>query len=158
MIAGRALGRRPPLFWTFPDMTDALPIGETALWRAVVLQAFQDATFGYHGVKNSRRKRRLPSAESQAHARTARSWLLGNSSDFRRVCDLAGLEPEAVQRAAKVAITSADLTVSKLKSQKAQPVLKKTADGERFFDRRPVGEGNIEIAYCLEDSRWHRRF
>jgi len=127
-------------------MTNALPIGETALWRAVVLQAFQDATFGLHGAKSSRRKRRRPSAEGRVHARAARSWLLGNGRDFRRVCDLAGLEPEAVQRQAQVAIASADATLSQPNGQEAQPDLHDQADGERFFHQKPVGEGNSESA------------
>ena len=41
-----------------PDMTDALPTGEAALWRAVVLQALQDATLGMHNPTS--RKPRKP--------------------------------------------------------------------------------------------------
>ena len=39
-------------------MTDALPTGEAALWRAVVLQALQDATLGMHNPTS--RKPRKP--------------------------------------------------------------------------------------------------
>ena len=47
IIAGRAHGcTSRSLSGPSPDMTDALPTGEAALWRAVVLQAFQDATLG----------------------------------------------------------------------------------------------------------------
>ena len=82
-------------------MPDVLPTGETALWRAVILRAFQDATYGLHGSKPRRNPRR-PTRTSRRHAVAARGWLLGNSSFFRRVCDLAGLDPTLVRASAVV--------------------------------------------------------
>ena len=117
MIAGRAHGRSPRLH-SGPslDMTDALPTGEAALWRAVVLQAFQDATLGLHGA-STRGKRRSPSAERRAHARSARSWLLGGGAHLHRVCDMAGLDPDAVRSKAKDAIASADAILRELEGR-----------------------------------------
>ncbi len=107
MIAGRAHGRSSRSHpGPFPDMTDVLPTGETALWRAVVLQALQDATLGMHNPTS--RKPRKPSASHRAHARSARSWLLGGGAHLHRVCDMAGLDPDAVHATAKVAIDKAD--------------------------------------------------
>ena len=100
-------------------MTDALPTGETALWRAVVLQAFQDATLGLH-VTASRRKPRLPFAIRRAHARAARDWLLSDNGFFFRVCDLARLDPILVRASAAIAIASADWTLRELKNRTDQ--------------------------------------
>lgn len=152
MIAGRALVAPPaPLSGPSPDMTDALPNGETALWRAVVLQAFQDATLGLHGA-SARRKLRRPSAERRAHVGTARSWLLGNGADLRRVCALAGLDPEAVRLSASVAIANADTTLAELQGQAVQPHSQEPAIGERFFSRILVGERDINGAKPLKDG------
>lgn len=84
------------------------PDGETALWRAVIAQAFQDATLGLHGKRPGGKPRRRPSSERRKHLRAARDWLLGDSADFRRVCDMAGLDPMAVRVSATAAIASAD--------------------------------------------------
>ncbi len=88
-------------------MTDALPTGETALWRAVILRALQDATYGLHGAKPRRNPRR-PTRTSRRHALAAREWLLGNGGFFGRVCLLAGLDPVLVRASAAIAITSCD--------------------------------------------------
>ena len=88
-------------------MTDVPPTGEAVLWRAVVLQAFKDATFGLHN-SDSDRKPRKPSSDRIKLANAARDWLLGNSSDFRRVCDCAGLHPTYVMKSAVAAIAKAD--------------------------------------------------
>lgn len=113
-------------------MNTALQTGETALWRAVVLQAFQDATFGRHGVTRRNRTPRPPSAEQALHAGAARAWLLGGGADFRRICLLAGLEPEAVRRSAQVAITASEPASSGDTPMSIQPVPKTTATGDRF--------------------------
>ena len=94
-------------------MTDALPTGETALWRAVIVRAFQDATYGLpnlhkRGVKPRRKPRRLSPA-SRRHALAAREWLLGNGGFFGRICLLAGLDPVLVRASAVIAVTSCDL-------------------------------------------------
>ena len=116
MIAGRAHERCFRLLsGPVPDMTDALPTGETALWRAVIARALQDASFGLHGAK-SRRKPRRPSAASRRHALAAREWLLGNSGFFSRVCLLAGLDPGLVRASAAIAIASCDRTLREQES------------------------------------------
>ena len=123
-------------------MPDVLSNGETALWRAVVLQAFQDATLGLHGASARGKPPRL-SAERRVHAGAARTWLLRNSADFRQVCNLAGLEPEAVRRAAQVAITRSEEQLSEINQHQAQPNSQKRPAGERVLARRLVSEGDI---------------
>jgi len=82
-------------------MTHRHATGETALWRAVVAQAFHDAVPG-------RRQARPLSAERVRARDEARRWLLGDGRDFRRVCDLAGLDARAVHAEAVEAIRAAD--------------------------------------------------
>ena len=48
------------------------------------------------------------SAERARMRDQARDWLTGDGRDFRRVCDLAGLDALAVRAAAVVAIREAD--------------------------------------------------
>ena len=126
MIAGRAHGRSTrshsgPL----PDMTDALSTGETVLWRAVVAQAFQDATLGLLGT-TKQRKPRPPSAERHVHARAARSWLLGGGGHLQRVCDMAGLDVDAVQEAARRQIAQADAMLASLPARTKPHALEAT--------------------------------
>ena len=65
--------------------------GEAALWRAVILQALQDA------VNRSRK------AEARFHRTQAQAWLSGGK-EFVYVCDLALLDPGYVRRMAKRAL------------------------------------------------------
>jgi hypothetical protein len=87
-------------------MTHVVTTGETALWRAVVLQAFKDATLGTHGARANRKPRR-PSATLREHACAARDWLLGKGSGFLWVCDMADLDPDAVAKTAREVIATA---------------------------------------------------
>ena len=152
MIAGRAHRRSSrSLSGPSPDMTDALPTGEAALWRAVVLQAFQDATLGLHAA-SARRKPRLPSATRRTHARAARDWLLGGGVHLHRVCDMAGLDPEAVRSKAKVAIAKADAMLLEVESRTAQPSSQNQAGRERFSHPQLVGERNVGTAKPLKNG------
>lgn len=63
-------------------------MSEQTLWRAVVLQAFQDSAY-----VGANRDRIAPRA-------TARAWLTGWSPDFIQVCNLADLNPEQVRTVA----------------------------------------------------------
>jgi len=79
--------------------------GEAALWHAVVAQAFHDAA--------PRRRPARPLSAERARARdAARCWLLEDGRDFRRVCDLAGLDARAVRAEAVEAIRAADERMS----------------------------------------------
>ena len=102
-------------------MPDHLPSGETALWRAVILQAFQDATYGLHGAK-PRRQPHQPTRTSRRHAQAARDWLLGNSGFFVRICDLAGLDPVMVRASAAISIASCDWTLGERTSRPAPEI------------------------------------
>ena len=97
-------------------MTDArdmdLKSPETRLWRAVLLQAIEDATYRYKPMKRRKSmtaEERQRALDARAMARAdasrvqsaARDWLLGNSRDFRLVCSLAGLDYEAVRDRAR---------------------------------------------------------
>ena len=132
-------------------MPDVLPTGETALWRAVILRAFQDATYGLHGSKPRRNPRR-PTRTSRRHAVAARGWLLGNSSFFRRVCDLAGLDPVMVRASAAVAITSCDWALGEVNRHQAQPGSQNQGDREDFFQAKLVGGADAGWAKPLKNG------
>lgn len=96
--------------------------GEVALFRAVIAQAIADACFVHcdngrvkewsaHGENVARlrrmRVRELSDRQREAHTRDhARAWLTCNSRDFREVCALALLDPDAVREKA-LALASA---------------------------------------------------
>ncbi|MBN8531852.1 MAG: hypothetical protein J0L97_08355 [Alphaproteobacteria bacterium] len=59
--------------------------GEVGLWRAVICQAFLDATCS-------------PRNRFQRHDKEmALAWFRGRSSDFYQVCECAGFEPDYVR-------------------------------------------------------------
>ncbi len=61
------------------------------LWQAVLARAFDD-TPGKDGKDPERNRDRA----------AAKAWLLGNSRDFREVCHLALLDPDAVRERAEL--------------------------------------------------------
>lgn len=66
------------------------------LWRMVIFQALQDAK----GIQST--------GNPNKHAKSnAVEWFRAASRDFRQVCDLAGLDPSAVQAAALDTIRNA---------------------------------------------------
>ncbi|MYZ46462.1 hypothetical protein [Propylenella binzhouense] len=67
-----------------------------ALWAAVLLQAITDATANP-----------VASTEVLATAR-ARDWFKGNATDFREVCEAAGLDPVRIHREALDRIAEAE--------------------------------------------------
>jgi hypothetical protein len=86
------------------------PWPEVRLWRAVLLQMVEDAAFTYRPIQRKNfhsmtdeekakatKSRNSLTAEAQRNRNIARAWLLGNSKDFREVCHLAQLDPEAVR-------------------------------------------------------------
>lgn len=68
---------------------------EVALWRAVISQSIADAC----GIVRSKN----PAAYRDAIRirDEARSWLLNNTKDFRDVCEMTLLEPDAVREMAQ---------------------------------------------------------
>lgn len=66
--------------------------GESALWRAVITQALQDA-----GSKSKKR-------EMIFHRNDATAWLRGMTEDFAVVCLEAGMNPEYVRWKAREAL------------------------------------------------------
>ncbi len=99
--------------------------GEVALWRAVIDQALTDATLGLLKGKPGGKKKARPSVERMIHRDQARTWLLGMGKDFREVCTMALLEPDAVRAAARPQIAQADAMLVLLPVPKAQPVVRK---------------------------------
>ncbi len=77
---------------------DPLDKGEAALWRAVIAWAIEDACGNGHGLGGMYRARAMDAA---------RSWFEGAGRDFRLVCDLAGLDAQAVRAGATAKIESA---------------------------------------------------
>lgn len=67
-------------------------IPEVSLWRAVIMQALQDA-----GSKDKKREMRMIRARAIA-------WLHSDSDDFREVCMYAEFELDYVKKKAKEAI------------------------------------------------------
>ena len=71
--------------------------GCVGLWRAVIWQAFLDATaFGNEEIPAWAR----PKVGEPAR-RGARAWLLGGSKNFDEVCQLAQIDPTAVRARAR---------------------------------------------------------
>jgi hypothetical protein len=63
-------------------------MSDRGMWLAVVNQAFIDATANISPLTD----------KSEIIARSkARTWLTTNTRDFRHVCDMAGLDPDAVR-------------------------------------------------------------
>ena len=81
---------------------------EVALWLAVIDQALTDATLGLLKKRRPGKARGRVAAVRKSHRDQARSWLLGMSEEFREVCWMAGLEPDAVHEAAQRQIAEAD--------------------------------------------------
>ncbi len=105
--------------------------GEVALWRAVIDQAMTDATLGLLKGKPGRRTAFRPSAERMLHKDRARAWLLDMGHEFQEVCDMAQLDAEAVQAAARRQIDQADfLWAFAARSRGAVPSRKRAAAAE----------------------------
>jgi len=94
--------------------------GEVALWRAVIDQAISDATLGrMHARKGRRGTMATPGTDRLADLRRAREWLTGMGRDFREVCELALLDPQAVTAAARNSIAAFDAAFPRLVAPRA---------------------------------------
>ena len=74
---------------------------ETHLWRAVIVQAIFDACLVVRrGKTKTIHAARSAAARFQRRTKArdeARRWLLRDTEDFRWVCHMAGLDPDAVR-------------------------------------------------------------
>jgi hypothetical protein len=77
-----------------PEHHAAVGERDKRLWINVLLQALQDAKSTYSKEVYDRDQ--------------ARSWLTGNSKDFREVCEMAGVCPIRARRMAEALIKEAD--------------------------------------------------
>jgi hypothetical protein len=113
---------------------------ENALWRNVVLQAIADATI------------QLPDHRSAFNDKMelirgqARRWVKMQTEDFKRVCELAGLEASRVHAFAMARIREANAkeqarTLANLKGS-TPGVVAEIADGQG--DRRPPAPQKTE--------------
>jgi hypothetical protein len=95
----------------FREMSNIAAIsGEVTLFRAVIARAMNDAVAGlsHNGESESAARRNSPeSRETRMHREEARDWLLSDSVDFRRICNWALLDPDAVRDAALRNISAA---------------------------------------------------
>jgi uncharacterized membrane protein len=95
----------------FREMSNIAAIsGEVTLFRAVIARAMNDAVAGlsHAGDPEAAARRNSPeSRETRMHREEARDWLLSDSVDFRRVCNWALLDPDAVRDAARRNIDTA---------------------------------------------------
>ncbi|MPY70785.1 MAG: hypothetical protein GEU92_11930 [Alphaproteobacteria bacterium] len=95
----------------FREMSNIAAIsGEVTLFRAVIARAMNDAVAGlsHLGDPEAIARRNSPeSRETRMHREEARDWLLSDSVDFRRICNWALLDPDAVRDAARRNIDSA---------------------------------------------------
>lgn len=87
---------------------------ELELWRTVIAQAISDATFCMLRTNSGKLTSEIPvNRKSRGLERVfdfcaARDWLSWGGKDFREVCHLAGLDPDAVRDAAKKAMREFD--------------------------------------------------
>ena len=88
------------------EMTNISTVaGEVTLFRAVIARAFHDA-LNRRGINCDTAD--VEAREARVLREEAREWLLDDSIDFRRICQWALLEPEAVRDSAVRAIESCD--------------------------------------------------
>jgi len=80
---------------------------ETALWRAVILQAIADAT--------ASRSEELAGKINNAALNVirARDWLLKPNAGFHQVCALADVEPDRVRALAEKKITETEQSTTR---------------------------------------------
>jgi hypothetical protein len=80
-------------------------VSDIVIWRAVVAQAFEDATArsGPLGETATAVPRSTAKFHHEKHVvtRQARDWLTGGGRDFCAVCLLADLDPDAVRERAR---------------------------------------------------------
>lgn len=82
---------------------------EIKLWRAVIIQALNDAT---SSARDS---------ESINHTNAAKKWLRYLNNDFRSVCAFADVEHIYIFRHAKVLIRQHELKVHRRNTSKIKP-------------------------------------
>ena len=88
------------------EMTNISAVaGEVTLFRAVIARAFHDP-LNRRGINNDSVD--VEAREARVLREEAREWLLTDSLDFRRICQWALLEPEAVRDSAVRAIEACD--------------------------------------------------
>lgn len=100
----------------FLQSDGAAHVPELALWRAVIAQALDDATLGNLHLAGGAESH-LPSSGDPYAVRTklsemtrARNWFERFGRDFHEVCELAGVVPDRVRRAALRTIAEFDRT------------------------------------------------
>lgn len=74
---------------------------EVALWRAVIVQAIDDACNWRNSGQPSGKGRKASHKSRLVQRDQAREWLVSNSADFQRVCQYALLDPAAVRDSAQ---------------------------------------------------------
>ncbi|MDT4856288.1 hypothetical protein FQZ97_906750 [compost metagenome] len=74
-----------------PEVIPATSCPEQRLWRAVLLQVLDDA--------QAWRQQRFTQKTPQCHALDAHRMVTGNTADFRRICELAGIEADRLREA-----------------------------------------------------------
>lgn len=73
-----------------PELIPATSCPEQRIWRAVLLQILDDA--------QALRQQRFTQKTPRCHALDAWQMLIGDSVDFRKICELAEVEGEQLRK------------------------------------------------------------
>ncbi len=129
------------LFSSSPDTMDDYPPemrGFRALWRAIILQALEDA------ASNSKK------SKEQYFKTQAIHWLNHGGQDFVEVCDYAGLDPDYARKQIKKAL-------SRGCKWRAEAGLGKDAERRKLRRKKTIlPKASTQTATPMQTLNYHR--
>lgn len=129
------------------EYTGSIDGAERELWCQVILRALADL--------DGEGKTSGGWAPSASDARDAAAWFKGNGKDFREICSLAGVESDAVRKAAMAIIEKRGLLADQLHA----PMIRRIYP-EDSRSRSPRGRAAALLTLngeCLSIGVWSRR-